>query len=275
MYAANHRYGVTYLRLISWYKLREVIVRADVVLEVLDIRDPISTHSKRLESMVKKMGKDLVLVLNKCDLVPLWVSKGWTQYFRSIGYKTVFVSATKRYGTRKLRRAINELISIRPAVLAVVGYPKVGKSSIINALKGKHSASTSPYPGTPGYTKVSQLYRIGQDLYMIDTPGIIPPEGEGIEAVIRGKPVESFSDPVPIAIELMKRIMEYVPKAFEIAYGIKEKDPVKILEQIALKRGWIYKKTKEPNIDEAARAVIRDYHAGKVPFYIPPPALHR
>ncbi len=259
--------------MISWQKLHEIVSRADVVLEVLDVRDPLSTQSRRAENMVRKLGRDLILVLNKCDLVPLWVSKGWAEYFRSQGYKVVFISATLRYGTKKLRRVIAEMIPFRPAVLAVIGYPKVGKSSIINALKGKHSASTSPYPGTTGYTKVSQLYRIGQDLYIIDTPGIIPAEGSGIEAVIRGKPVESLEEPVKIAIELIKRILQYNPRAFKIAYGIAESDPLKILETIALKRGWIYKKTREPNIDEAAKAVIRDYHRGKIPFYIPPPAL--
>ncbi len=261
------------MRLISWYKLRDVIARADVVLMVLDVRDPISTFSKRTEKIVKSMGKDLILVLNKCDLVPLWVSKGWANYFRRQGYKTVFISATRRYGTKKLRKAINTLVTIRPAVLAVVGYPKVGKSSIINALKGKHSAPTSPYPGTPGYTKATQLYRIGQDLYIIDTPGIIPVEGSGLEAVIRGQPVESIENPVKVAIELIQRILSYCPKAIERAYGIKERDPLKILEQIAIRRGWIYKRTKEPNVDEAARAVIRDYHDGKIPFYIPPPQI--
>jgi len=259
------------MKLISWRKLREIVASADVVLEVLDVRDPLATQSKRAESIVRKLGRDLIVVLNKCDLVPLWVSRGWAEYFRSRGYKTVFISATHRYGTKKLRKAIVEMIAVRPAVLAVIGYPKVGKSSIINALKGKHSAPTSPYPGTTGYTKVSQLYRIGNDLYIIDTPGIIPVEGEGIEAIIRGKPVESIEEPVNVAIELIKRILYYNPKAFKIAYGIAETDPIKILETIALRRGWIYKKTREPNIDEAARAVIRDYHRGKIPFYVPPP----
>ena len=128
------------MKLISWRKLREIVASADVILEVLDIRDPLATQSKRAEGIVRNLGRDLIIVLNKCDLVPLWVSKGWLEYFRSCGYRAVSVSATHRYGTKKLRKAIAELITFKPAILAVIGYPKVGKSSIINALKGKHSA---------------------------------------------------------------------------------------------------------------------------------------
>ncbi len=262
------------MQLISWQKLRDVVARADVVLSVVDIRNPLATFSKRTERMARELGKELIVVLNKCDLVPLWVSKGWAKYFRSEGYKTVFVSATKRFGTRKLRKAINELITFRPAVLAIVGYPKVGKSSIINALKGKDSAPTSPYPGSPGYTKATQLYRIGEDLYIIDTPGIIPPtESDDIELVIRRGPIESIPEPVKVAVKLIERILEFHPRAFEFTYRIRTKDPVKILEELALRRGWIYKTTREPNIDEAARAIIRDYLNGKIPFYVPPPNL--
>ena len=259
------------MELIGFRKLKELIDRVDVVLEVVDIRNPLATQSKLLESLVKRSGRDLILVLNKCDLVPLWVSKAWSRYFQQRGYKTVYVSATKHYGSRYLRRRINELITLRPATLLVAGFPKVGKSSIINMLKGKDSAPTSPFPGSHGYTKASQLYRIGQDLYLIDTPGIVPPRGDDIEMIIRSRPVESFEDPVPVCVKLINYILSHNPRAFKQAYGIDSSDPIDILTKLALKRGWIYKKTKEPNLEEAARTIIRDYHRGKIPFYVLPP----
>ncbi len=259
------------MELISYRKLRAIIARSDIVLEVVDIRNPIETRPTYIENMVSSMGRDLILVLNKCDLVPVWVSKGWARYFRSQGIKTVFVSATRGYGSKLLRRAILEMIPSRPAVLSVVGYPKVGKSSIINMLKGKESAPTSPIPGSTGYTKRAQLYKVANGIYLIDTPGLVLPRGDSVEALIRRQPVESFKDPVPVAVKLISYILKHVPTAFVEAYGIREKDPAAILEKIALRRGWIYKSTKEPNIEEAARAVIRDYHKGKIPFYVTPP----
>jgi ribosome biogenesis GTPase A len=258
------------LILASWRSLIWVIRRADVVLEVVDARDPISTRSKRLERIVQSMGKKLIIVINKSDLIPRDVAEKWKRIFEDQGYKTVYMAARDHKGTRKLRKAIREVSDVTPTIVAVVGFPKTGKSTIINALKGRHSASTSPIPGSPGYTTHTQLYKIGENLYMIDTPGVIPIEGGPLESIIRGRPPEQLSDPVRPAVMLLKRALEYNPNSVIEAYGISETDPYKILELIAIKRGWRYKSDGEPLIEEAARTVIRDYHKGKLLFYVPP-----
>ena len=105
---------------------------------------------------------------------------------------------------------------------------------------------------------------------MIDTPGVIPVEGGWPEAIIRGRSPEELVDPVPPAVALLERALKYNPKAVEKAYGIRERDPMLILEELARKRGWYYKLSKEPLIEEAARTVIRDYHRAKLLFYVPP-----
>jgi ribosome biogenesis GTPase A len=256
--------------LASWRTLAWIIRRADVVLEVVDARDPISTRSRRLERMVNSLGRKLIIVINKADLIPRSVAEKWKRIFEDQGYRTVYIAAREHKGTRILRRTIREVAETTPTIVAVTGFPKTGKSTIINALKGRHSASTSPIPGSPGYTTHSQLYRIGQNLYMIDTPGIIPVEGGPLEAVIRGKPPEELSDPVKPAVMLLERALKYNPLSVKQAYGIDERDPYRILELIALHRGWRYKSDGEPLIEEAARTVIRDYHRGKLLFYVPP-----
>lgn len=256
--------------LASWRSLAWIIRRADVVLEVVDARDPVSTRSRRLERMISSLQKKLIIVINKTDLVPREVAEKWKRIFEDQGYRTVYMAARDHKGTRILRRAIRDVVDMYPAIVAVTGFPKTGKSTIINALKGRHSASTSPIPGSPGYTTHAQLYRIGENLYMIDTPGVIPVEGGPLEAVLRGRPPEQLRDPVRPAVMLLKKALRYNPRAVKDAYGIDETDPYKILELIALKRGWRYKSDGEPLIEEAARAVIRDYHTGKLLFYVPP-----
>ncbi|MEM3926719.1 MAG: GTPase [Desulfurococcaceae archaeon] len=256
--------------LATWNELEKLVKKADVVLMVLDARDPLGTFSKRVENIVRRYRKELILVLNKADLIPRSVANEWKKYFIEKGYEVIYMAAKHHKGTLKLRKTIKRVAKRLPAVVLVVGYPKVGKSSIINALKGRHSASTSPYPGNPGYTKRPQLYRIDKNILMIDTPGVIPVEGDELEKVIRGFPPEKLRDPVNTALLLIDKITRYNPEAFYLAYGIEIRDPIKILEELAIKRGWFYKTTKEPLIEEAAKAIIRDYHDGKIPFYIKP-----
>jgi ribosome biogenesis GTPase A len=258
------------MQLASWRLLARLIKQSDVVVEVVDIRDPISTRSKRVEKMANAFDKKLLIVLNKADLVPRLVAEKWKRILEGHGYEVLYVSATKRLGTRMLRGAIKGIAGTKPFVAVVVGYPKTGKSSIINALRARKGAQTSPVPGSPGYTRTHQLYKVEPGFYLIDTPGTIPVEGSWPEAIIRGKSPEELKDPVPPAISLIKRIMKYNPKAFEEAYGITHKDPYTILEELAKKRGWFYKKTKEPLIEEAARTIIRDYHKAKIRFFVPP-----
>lgn len=258
------------MELASWRTLARAIKHADIVVEVLDIRDPVSTQSRRLEGMVRAFEKKLLLVLNKSDLVPRSVAEKWRSIYQSLGYEVVYVSARHRMGTRILRGAIKAIADEKPFSVVVVGYPKTGKSSIINALRARRGASTSPIPGSPGYTRHIQLYKVEPGFYLIDTPGVIPVEGGWPEAVIRGKAPEELADPVPPALALLEKALYYNPRAVVEAYGISERDPMRILEELAIRRGWRYRSTGEPLIEEAARTVIRDYHKAKLLFYVPP-----
>ncbi|MEN2999587.1 MAG: GTPase [Acidilobaceae archaeon] len=259
------------MRLAAWREIAKLVRASDVVLEVADIRDPLNTKSRRLEEMARALDKRLLLVLNKSDLVPREVAEGWKRYLQERGYEVMYVSATSRLGTRMLRGWIKSVVETRPFTVAVVGYPKTGKSSIINALRGKRGASTSPVPGSYGYTKGIQILKLEEGFYMVDTPGIVPADGEWPEAVIRGMAPEEIKDPVPAAVALIERALRYNPQALLDAYGIEAKDPFGALEALAIKRGWRYKSTGEPLVEEAARAVIRDYHMARLYFYVPPP----
>lgn len=261
------------LILASWGQVEKLISRIDVALLVLDARDPLSTFSDRLVKIARKHDKKVLLVLNKCDLIPKAVAEEWKKFFEKRGYQTVYIAATKRMGTSKLKASIRKVAPTLPTIVAVTGYPKVGKSSIINALKGRHSASTSPYPGSPGYTKHFQLYRVDRSILMVDSPGILPVEGGLLERLLRGYPPEKLKDPVNPAIMLIERILRFNPDAFLYAYGIESRDPLEILEHLAIRRGWFYKTTREPLIEEAARTIIRDYHDGKITYYVRPPQM--
>jgi len=257
--------------LISWRHIARLLKRSDMVIEVLDIRDPITTRSRKVEELARILSKEIIVVLNKSDLVPKRIADLWIKKFNSYGLDTItFSMYNKKSKSILLKKLEQNLVYRDPLTASIVGYPKTGKSTIINSLKGKKSASTSPIPGSPGYTKSFTRYKIRKGIYIIDTPGIIP-YGIGYpDSVIRGKNVEELKDPVRPAIDLLRKILSYNPDAIAKAYGIGESDPYKILETLALKRMWIYKKSKEPIIEEAAKTIIRDYHKAKIKFFVPP-----
>ncbi len=257
--------------LADWHSLARAVKRSDGVIEVVDARDPLGTRSRRLEGIARAFNRPFILVLNKVDLVPKWDSKAWIDYFSSRGIRAVPVSAIRRKGKEELLKAMKEAVKERPATFVIAGYPKTGKSSIINMFKGYRSAPTSPVPGSPGYTRGYTIYKVSQNIYILDTPGTIPVEGDYLESVIRGRAPEELSDPVKPAVMLLERALTYNPNLALRAYGIAERDPYVILEMIARRRSWFYKSTGDPNIEEAARAVIRDYHKAKLWFFVPPP----
>jgi ribosome biogenesis GTPase A len=252
----------------AWRRVRSVLEMSDLVLEVIDARDPVETRNRRLEDLVNRLGKSLMMVINKADLVPMEVLKEWRRFLER-DYPTVFISARDRLGTRKLIVNIKRYAPRLPVRVSVVGYPNVGKSTIINYLKGRHVAETSP---VPGWTIGEQIVKAKQWLVVIDTPGVVPVEEVKDEAllVIKGAIDPSkLDDPVVPAIKLIMRIKSFNPKAFMERYGVDSEDPMELLELVGRRRGLLMRGGKV-NIREAAIAVIRDWILGKLTYYYRP-----
>lgn len=263
---------MTEMLLANWRLVKELLESVDVALEVVDVRDPLTTRSRRFEKLCNDLGTQYLIVLNKSDLVPPNIARAWVKYFEEVeNLRAVPVSAQKRLGTLRLRKIIRRLNDKKPLIVGVFGIPKVGKSTLINTWAGRHAARTSPYPGTPGYTKKAQLFNVGSGIYLLDTPGMIPAEGDEVEITIRMNPIDDVRNPVATAVGLIKKVVTHNPGAFREAYGIDSSDPEFILRELAFRRGWIYKSDKEPVITESAKLIIRDYLDGRIKFYVSPP----
>lgn len=78
-----------------WNELYKVIDSSDVLLQVLDGRDPMGTRSPYLEKFLKteKPHKHLIFILNKVDLVPTWITQRWVAIL-SKEYPTVAFHAS-------------------------------------------------------------------------------------------------------------------------------------------------------------------------------------
>jgi hypothetical protein len=241
----------------------DVISRADILLEVLDARYPDETRNDEVERDVARTGKPLILVLNKCDLVPK-VQLERTKARLSKIAPTVFVSCRKRHGTTMLLHAILRYTNIkgRDILVGVLGYPNTGKSTVINVLAGRHSAGTSPISG---YTRGVQMVRAGANIMLLDTPGVIPFDewNEHIQGVLGVKDATNIKDPVGVAMKIIERFLAGDRAPLEKFYkvGVEGLDSYEALLAIGKKCNFLMKKGE---VDEtrAAVRIINDWQKG-------------
>lgn len=140
------------------------------------------TRSPHIEEYMKaeKSHKQLVFVMNKCDLVPNWVTAKWVaQLSKSYPTLAFHASVTNCYGKGaliELLRQFGKLHDDKQQIsVGFIGYPNVGKSSVINALRAERVCKTAPVPGE---TKVWQYVTLMRKIYLIDCPGVVYPTGD-------------------------------------------------------------------------------------------------
>lgn len=171
-----------------------------------------------------------------------------------------------------LLRQFSSLHSDRKQIsVGMVGYPNTGKSSIINTLRKKKVCVVAPIAGE---TKVWQYITLMKRIYMIDCPGIVPPNQNDTDEdlLLRGSVrVENVEYPAQYIEAVLRRVQ---PKHLQRTYDIKEKDyendAVRFLEVLCRKSGRLLK-GGEADIDGAAKMVLNDWIRGKLPWFTPPP----
>ncbi len=243
--------------------VKDVIKRADILLEVIDARFPDETRNNEVERDVARSKKPLIIVLNKCDLV----SKEKLEETKSRLSKiapTVFVSGKNRFGTTMLRHKILETAGIkgREILVGSLGYPNTGKSSVINGVAGKHKTGTSPISG---YTKVLQLVNAGSRIMFIDTPGVIPfgENDEYIQGLLSVKDATSLKDPIGVAMKIIEKLCAENKTALESFYHITigGQDSYDALILIGKQCNFL-KKKGEVDDTRAAVRIINDWQKG-------------
>ncbi|XP_054658443.1 nucleolar GTP-binding protein 2 isoform X2 [Grus americana] len=219
-----------------WGELYKVIDSSDVVVQVLDARDPMGTRSPHVESYLKKEKhwKHLIFVLNKCDLVPTWATLHSDKKQISVGF---------------------------------IGYPNVGKSSVINTLRSKKVCNVAPIAGE---TKVWQYITLMRRIFLIDCPGVVYPSGDTetdivLKGVVQVEKIKSPEDHISAVLERAKP--EYIRKTYKIDSW---EDTEDFLEKLASRTGKLLK-GGEPDLQTVSKMVLNDWQRGRIPFFVKPP----
>lgn len=146
-----------------WAELYKVLDSSDVVVQVIDARDPMGTRTKHVEDHLKKNcpGKHLILILNKCDLVPTSMTQRWVKIlskeYPTLAFKASIENPFGKGSLIQLLRQFDNFHKDKQNIsVGFIGYPNVGKSSIINTLRKKAVCKVAPVPGE---TKVSIKFR--------------------------------------------------------------------------------------------------------------------
>ncbi|XP_014243621.1 nucleolar GTP-binding protein 2 [Cimex lectularius] len=258
-----------------WNELFKVVDSSDILLMVLDARDPLGTRSHYVEQFLRdnKPHKHLVFILNKVDLVPTWVTQRWVAIL-SREYPTIAFHASMNHPFGKgtlinLLRQFSKLHADKKQIsVGLVGYPNVGKSSIINSLRSKKVCKVAPIAGE---TKVWQYVTLMRRIYLIDCPGVIYATGESehdTEKVLKGiVRIENVQEPEQYIPALLNKIKkEYICRT----YGIDNwEDDTDFLQKMAEKTGKLLK-GGEPDVHIVSRMVLNDLQRGKLPYYTPP-----
>ncbi|KAG6001513.1 GTPase required for pre-60S ribosomal subunit nuclear export and maturation [Claviceps maximensis] len=258
-----------------WNELYKVIDSSDVIIHVLDARDPLGTRCRSVEKYLKDEAphKHLIFVLNKCDLVPTSVAAGWVRSL-SKEYPTLafHASINNSFGKGSLIQLLRQFSTLhadrKQISVGLIGGPNTGKSSIINTLLKKKVCTVAPIPGE---TKVWQYVSLMKRIYLIDCPGVVPPSSTDtptdlvLRGVVRVEKVEHPEQYISAVLDRVKK--HHMEKTYDLRGWT---GATELLELLARKGGRLLR-GGEPDLDGVAKMVLNDFMRGKIPWFTPAP----
>lgn len=287
-------------------ELRKVVDNSDVILHVLDARDPLGTRSNAIEEMVlSAANKKMIFILNKADLVPRDVLVSWLSFLRK-SHPTLLFKSNTQTQSKNLGRMSGKVSKVEESALTntshavgteellnilknyartggsggndqktnkatisvgIVGFPNVGKSSLINSLLRIRKVGVS---SVPGFTRTYQEVILDKNIRLIDCPGIVfAEENDGNSAANALRNCVNV-DEIADVYSPMGAILERCPQSYLMQlYSIpkfKSQDVMAFLSLVARATGKL-KKGGIPNTDAVARSILHDWNTGKIKYY--------
>lgn len=271
---------------INWYpghmaktkrEIKEKLPLIDVVYEVVDARMPISSKVIDIDDIIK--NKPRILIMTKYDMCDKSQTDKIIKYYKEKGYSVVPVDLIKNTNVNliiKETSKVSDIINVerkkkglkpKQSVRAlVIGAPNVGKSTLINRLVGKKKTVTG---NKPGVTKQLSWIRVGSNIELLDTPGILWPKLENQEHAYNLAALSSVKEEVvdlqDLSIYILHKLNELYPNYLEKRYGITtvSDDIIPTLEEIGNRRGAKIS-GGEIDYDKVYSIIIRDLKEGLI-----------
>lgn len=273
------------MKVIQWYpghmakakrEVSEKIKLVDVVFELVDARLPISSRNPVLDEIIQH--KPRIIILNKSDLADKRATQQWVAYFEAEGIPAIPIVAQEGKGIKEITARSKQLMQPkfdrqakkgmkpRPIRAMSIGIPNVGKSTLINRLVKKNVAKTG---NKPGVTKAQQWLKLGKEIELLDTPGILWPKFEdaaiGQKLALTGAIKDTLLNLDDIVLYGLGFLQENHPGALAKRYNLTTEDLTldapHLLMLISEKRGF------KEDYDRAAEMLLHEIRDGKIsPF---------
>lgn len=265
------------MQLINWYpghiakaqkKLKDNIKLVDLVIEMVDSRLPISSHFGFVDELLN--GKDKLILLNKADLTEKKQIENSIKYWKDRDVDALSISSLNSKDVLKLRTHLKKYhdklsqklakrgVLPRSIRVMVIGLPNIGKSTLINRIVDKKKVKTGDKPGV---TRNSQWVRIGENIDLLDTPGIILPKFEDQTFAIKLVMIGSISTESYEPVETSREIIKYL-KANDDEFMDKF-GPDFTIEDYGKMRNFLVA-GNQIDLDRSCKTFIKDLRDGKL-----------
>lgn len=272
---------------IQWYpghmvkakrKIAEDLKLVDVVIELLDARIPMSSRNPEVDEIVG--NKKRIIVLNKSDLADAALNRKWIDYFNRENTKVILANSITGVGLKEVLAASRLLMKekldklkskgllVKTTRALIIGIPNVGKSTFINKLAGKSVAQTGDRPGV---TKSKQWIKVGPELELLDTPGILWPKFEdervGMCLAFTGAIKDEILDVNELAQKLLEVLSSKFPAMLKARYKLEDIPegitPEELLQTIGRKRGCLVS-GGVVDLQRASVLLLDEFRGGKI-----------
>jgi ribosome biogenesis GTPase A len=257
-------------------EVTEKLKLVDVIFELLDARIPLSSRNPMIDEITQH--KPRLVLLNKADMADTKITNEWVSYFSEKGIRAIPINSHAGEGMQTIVAAAKDILQekfdrmkakgvIKPRAIRamIVGIPNVGKSTLINRLAKKNIAKTG---NTPGVTKSQQWIKVGKELELLDTPGILWPKFEdqevGLKLAVTGAIKDTILNLEDLAVYSLRMLERRYPNRLEERYKLTKipDDLVELYEHVGKLRGCLAS-GGQVDFDKVSELVVREIRSEK------------